>query len=161
MPLLPVHENGRVRFTAVAKWYLQDESMSDVSQHSGANEHIAMRALDIDNEKHKKPSRLAQMDETRVGPHGSQAVMVDQMVMTLKELMHGAKADPDEAAEIEQALAVHEFPESQEFLAKMSGLKTEESRAAVVARFHEWAADDAELAKDDVQHDHHATGEAR
>ncbi|AXV89462.1 hypothetical protein CJO78_22325 (plasmid) [Ralstonia solanacearum] len=157
---MPVREGGRVQFTAVARWHLQDEGVSEASQHNGADERISMRQLNIDNERHTKPSKLTKMDETRVGPHGHQAVMVDQMVMTLRERMHST-VDPDEAAEIREALAEHKFPESLVYEAKHSGLRTEENRAAVVARFYEWAADDAELAKDDAQHEHPATGEAR
>jgi len=79
-------------------------------------------------------------------------ILVGNMVQVLNERMHGADADPEEAAEIKQALAAKTFPQSLVFLAQMSGLATAESRAAVVARFHELAADDAELAKDSAQH---------
>ncbi|QUP57037.1 hypothetical protein GO998_24140 (plasmid) [Ralstonia syzygii] len=164
MPHHLVHEKGLVQFAAVARWSVQGGGASDASQHNGADERISIRKINIDNEKHKKPSKLAHRDETRVGPQGDVDVIVNQMVNLLKGRML-RNGNPDEVAEAEEirdALAEHQFPESLVYEAKHFGLRTEENRAAVVARFYEWAADDAELAEDAAQHEEHpATHEAR
>ncbi len=81
-----------------------------------------------------------------------QDILIGQMVQTLSERMHRADADPEEAAEIKQALAKGVFPKNLVFEAQMAGLTTKESQAAVVARFQELAADDAELAQGPAQH---------
>ncbi|MFV8670811.1 hypothetical protein ACNRC9_17640 [Ralstonia pseudosolanacearum] len=127
LPHLPVHEKGLVQFAAVAKWTVQGEGVSDASQHNGVDERISMKKINIDNETHKKPGKLAHMDETRAGAQGDLSVAVSQMVNLLKERMR-LNGNPDEVAEAEEireALAQHQFPESLVYEAKHFGLRTE------------------------------------
>lgn len=99
---------------------------------------------------HTRPAK--QVDTLRAAqttPH--QDILIGQMVQTLNERMHRADTDPEEAAEIKQALAEGVFPQNLVFEAQMAGLTTKESQAAVVARFRELAADEAELAQGPAQ----------
>jgi len=99
---------------------------------------------------HTRPAKhVDALRAAQTTPH--QDILIGQMVQMLNERMHGAEADPEEAAEIKHELAQGVFPKNLVFEAQMSGLTTKESQAAVVARFHELAADDAELAQGPAQ----------
>lgn len=152
-------EGGQVRFAAQVKQHIKNESAIEASQRNGTEELTFTSELRQADGHAQKPHRRANVNETRAGLTGAREIQAGQMVNILKQYMYGANADPDEAAEIREALAAHVFPECMVYEAQYVGLTTEDSRAAVVARFHEWAEDDMELAKD-AQYEHPVAGEA-
>lgn len=151
LPAAPaVPGRGRVQFQSTVQTRVMNNQASDASVRRGTDKLDFASSLRESGVHTPPATRTDPLRAAQTTPQHD--ILVGKMVQVLNERMHGADADPDEAAEIKQALAAKTFPKSLVFLAQMSGLATAESRAAVVARFHELAADDAELAKGSAQH---------